>query len=79
MKEKMYGLEKMMRHENKGKNLLAACLFFVMMLLFSPSLVRAQSQDCPAAAVPMLCNFDSDSATAADVRGNDFLAFRVHT
>ena len=69
MKEKMYGLEKMMRHEINGRNLLAVCLFFVMILLFSPSLMRAQSQDCPAAAVPMLCNFDSDSATAADVRG----------
>ena len=69
MKEKMSGFEKMTNCKDMGVKLLALCLFSTMMLLFSPSLMRAQSVGCLPSAMPMQCNFDSDSATAANVRG----------
>ena len=65
----MSGFEKMTNCKDMVVKLLALCLFSTMMLLFSPSLMRAQSVGCLPSAVPMQFDFDSDSATVADVRG----------
>ena len=69
MKEKISWSVKWMNQKNNGGRMLSLCVFSAMLLLFSLSSMRAQSVDCPAAAVPMTCNFDGDSATHADVRG----------
>ena len=69
MKEKISWSEKWMNQKNNGGRMLSLCVFSAMLLMMSFSSLRAQSVDCPAAAVPMTCNFDSDSATVWNERG----------